>query len=59
MKERIEEKTPEIFKNLPAKLRAKLMLLQATGMASDAAFDSLSEEEQVLIEKAVEYVAGG
>jgi hypothetical protein len=54
--DRIEEKTPEIFKNLPSVLQTKLAFLRQVGMTSIDAFDSLSEEEKTLIEQTVESV---
>lgn len=52
----IEEKTPQIFSSLPAELRTKLITLMSSGITSVEAFDSLSEEEQVLIEKTIDNV---
>ncbi len=51
-----DETVIEIFNGLPAITQAKLKTLMASGMDSTEAFDSLTDEEQQIIEDAVKGV---
>ncbi len=58
MKEAIESSTPQIVCNLPPKLRAKLAMMMSGASSGAEVFDTLTREEQIIIEQTIEDTVG-